>query len=872
MMLLTIAFRNFVTRFKSVFVLILGVGVPSMLLVGGLALNDSIGRWIERSLSQNFGTADAYVENNRNNPFFKVPLNPQTTGSVKSYEKVLNVLPVSETLGRIKFGGETLDCLVVGLSPEDLRNFVAHEVRLPSKGAIVSKDLAELLNINEDATIAINMGRGNVEFKVTQIGKEGFLNFRGEVLQYPGAVFINKSDFQGGGGLPTRLYLHLAGSPEEHVIFMEELEETLKVDGAAMKAELLNSPANKALGYLTIAFSSFSVVASLILVYIFAQSFVEERNTTMATLRILGMKARHIFVALIVEGSVYLVVSGFLGASMGILLGNFLLRRLRATSSILAVGGFHTGLSRLNFHVAPSTIILGALGGLILPLLIFLWRIRKLAQKPPVTMLRSNEEPQESSSKKSRRLIAGTGSIVMAMILGLIRPDLWIFALLVGIVGTLIVFPSTILSLGFGVFIILVVTVRFTPLEHTTVWEILQRGSAFFVGSWLVFLFLVAPIRKLLSKLMTRRSVSAYLALSYVERHRRNTFIIASMFSLIIFVMLLVLVVPYNIERFVRKKLETGLFGYNFMVIVNPLKLVLGSGELNIAEGLKGPSKVYVAEFNGEPIAFVDEAFLQHAVVPIEKNTEWRQRLLEPGAVVVGYLLENEAMPSKVTGKVKSPFKLGRSEELSLEVIDTFDMRQLMVPVKYVASIKSLPKDVKAIPVLLSKVEPTRTETVKDFYRERFDFPIYITEEMNRVFSGIDLLVQTGVSLLYFGLISGFSGIAFHALRSVVTRQRLSGTLRAIGMSNRSLGLTFALEHLVVASVGIAVGAFAGLLTSRDIVRLIFMLFESGTFSFPTWSFLGLILAIYGVIALAVTVPVMLAVKTNPAEALRSPE
>jgi len=871
-MLLTIALRNFVARFKSVFVLILGVGVPSMLLVGGLALNDSIGRWIERSLSQNFGTADAYVENGRNNPFFKVPLDPQTTDSVRSYEEVLKVLPVSETLGRIKFGGKTSDCLVVGLSPEGLRNFVENDVRLPSKGAIVSKDLAELLNINEDDTIAINMGRGNVEFKVTQIGEEGFLNFRGEALQYVGAVFINKSDFQGVGGFPTRLYLHLAGTPEEHAIFMEELKETLKVDGVAMKAELLNSPANKALGYLTIAFSSFSVVASLILVYIFAQSFVEERNTTMATLRILGMKARHISVALIVEGSVYLVVSGFLGGSMGILLGDFLLRRLRAASSILAVGGFHTGLSRLNLYVAPSTVIFGALGGLVLPLLIFLLRIRKLARKPPVTMLRSDEEPQESSSKKPKRLIMGAGFIAMAVVLGLIRPDLWIFALLMGIVGMLTVFPSAVLSLGFGVFVILVVAVGSTPVEYTTVWEVLQRGAAFFVGSWLVFLFLVAPVRKLLSKLVTRGSVSAYLALSYVERHRRNTFIIASMFSLIIFVMLLVLVMPYNIERFVRSKLETGLFGYDFMVIVNPLKLVFRSGELDIAEGLQSPSKVYVAEFNGEPAAFVDEAFLQHAVVPIEKSTEWRRRLLEPGTVVVGYLLEDRAVPSKVTGKVKSPFKLGKSEEVSLEVIDTFDVRQLMVPVKYVASIKSLPKDVKAIPVLLGKVDPVRTETVKDFYRERFDFPIYITEEMNRVFSGIDLLVQTGVSLLYFGLISGFSGIAFHALRSVVTRRRLSGTLRAIGMSNRSLGLTFALENLVVASVGIAVGAFAGFLESRDIVRLIFMLFESGTFSFPTWSFLGLILAIYGVIALVVTVPVMLAAKTSPAEALRSPE
>lgn len=872
-MLFAIAFRSFVKRFKSVFVLILGLGVPSMLLVGGLALNDSISRWIGRSLPRNFGTADAYIENNKSNPFFKIPLNPRITETVKSCEKVLNVLPVSETLGRIKFGGKTLDCLVVSVSPEDLGNFVADDVRLPPKGAIVSKDLAELLNIDEDATITINMGGGNVEFKVTQIGEEGFLNFRGEVLQYPGVVFINKSDFRGIGGFPTRLYLHLAGSLEEHTIFVKELEGTLKVGGMAMKAELLDSPASKSLGYLTIAFGSFSVVASLILVYIFAQSFVDERNTTMATLRILGMKTRHIFVTLIVEGSVYLVVSGLLGGSMGILLGHFLLRRLQATSSVLSMGVFHTGLSKLDFYVAPSTIILGALGGLVLPLLIFLWKVWKLARKPPVTMLRSNEEQQRPSLKKSRRLIAGAVFVVMAVILGFIRPDLWIFALLVGIVGMLIAFPSAVLSLGFGVFLILLVTVRSPLVGHTTALDILQRGSAFFVGSWLVFPSLVPLIRRLLWKLRTRGSVSVYLALSYVERHGRDSFISASMFSLIVFMMLLITVVPYNIERFVRTKLETGLFGYDFMVVVNPLKLVFASnGGLDIVEGLDNPSRICVAEFNGEPMAFVDKAFLQHAVVSIETNTKWRQRLLKPGTVVVGYWKENEAVPPNITGKVKSPFKLGKSKELSLEVIDTFSMRQLMIPVKYVASIKSLPKDVKTIPVLLGKVDPARMETVKNLYRKQLDFPICIAEEMNRIFSGIDLLVQTGVVLLYFGLISGFSGIAFHALRNVIIRRRLSGMLRAIGMSNRSLGLSFALEHFVVASVGIAVGAFAGFLTSRDITRLIFTLFESGTFCFPIWRSLGLILAIYCVIALAVAAPIMLAVKTNPAEALRSPE
>ncbi|MDI3516573.1 MAG: putative transport system permease protein [Thermotogota bacterium] len=844
-----------------------------MLLVGGLALNDSISKWIEGSLSQNFGTADAYVENRRNNPFFKVAIDTQTVEAIRSFEGVLSVLPVSETMGRIKADGEFFDCLIVGVSSYDLKEFAETDVTLPSKGALVSRDLAELLSVEVGDTVEVNMGRGSVSFTVTQIGEKGVLNFKGEALQYAGTVFVNIDDFQGMGGFPTRVYLHLSGTPQEHITLVQNIKSAFGLKGEAMKAELIESPANKALGYLTIAFSSFSIVASLILVYIFAQSFVEERNTTMATLRILGMKAHHISIALMLEGVTYLLVSGFLGGSLGIALGGYLLARLKSASGLLMAGGFHTAISKLSFHVSPLTLILGAFGGLVLPTTIFLFRIRKIASLPPVTMLRMTREDSLSLySKKSRRVLLGVILVTAAVIMVSTRVDFWLFALLLGIIGLLIVVPSALLSLGAGLFVIMVVIFRPVSADSSSVWVILQRGAAFFLGSWLVFLFVITPIRKLFSKLVVRSSTSAYLALSYVERNRRNTFIIASMFSLIIFVMILVLVMPYNIERFVREKLETGLFGYDFMIITNPLKLVFGSGKLDVAEELRNPSKVYVAEVEGEPIAFVDEDFLEHAVVPVETTPEWRKEILEPGTVVVGYLLEDGSIPAKVSGRLRSPFRLGKSVNVDFKVIGTFDVRQLMVPVRYVASVKSLPEGVKAIPVLLGKVDPEKAEAVKDYYRERFDFPVYITEEMNRVFSGIDLLIQTAVSLLYFGLISGFSGISFHALRSVVTRRRLAGTLKAIGMSSKDLGISFALENLIVATIGIAVGAFAGFLESRDIVQLVFSLFQSGTFTFPAWNFLGLILAVYVIIAVVVAVPVLMAAKTSPAEALRAPE
>ncbi|MFN3283409.1 MAG: ABC transporter permease, partial [Pseudothermotoga sp.] len=347
-----------------------------------------------------------------------------------------------------------------------------------------------------------------------------------------------------------------------------------------------------------------------------------------------------------------------------------------------------------------------------------------------------------------------------------------------------------------------------------------------------------------------------------------------SMFSLIVFVMTLVVTIPYNVQNFVQNRLESGLFGYDFMVIRNPLKLIFSKSELEIADSLNSYSRIYIAEFENDLIAFVDESFLQKASLPFETNERWREKLLEPGKAIVGYLRKSDSsqmIGKTVTGRVRSPFRIGGTKVMDFEIIDAFDMRQAMIPIKYVASINTIPKEVRVIPVLLARVEPQKVTQVKNFYSKLFDFPVYITEELNRLFTGINMLIQTAVALLYFGLISGFSGIAFHSLRSVIVRKRLTGTLRAVGMSSKSVSLAFIVENIVIASLGILVGCFAGYLESRDVSKLIFKLFGSGDFVFPIKNFLFLLGAIYAVILVVISLPVVLT-KKSPAEALRAPE
>ncbi|MEJ5230354.1 MAG: FtsX-like permease family protein [Pseudothermotoga sp.] len=851
--ILKISLRNFLMHLKAIFALIVGLSVPSMLLVGGLSLNDTVGSWIKRSFEKNFGKADAYAENPKSNVFFRVPLDQQVTASIKDFQGVLGVLPVFETMVRVEYSGKMVDCLAVGVMPKDLADFVASEIDLPERGAIVSKDLAQSLKVKESEKISVNTPKGTVELTVVKIGEEGFLNFRGDHLQYSGTIFVNLKDLEPSFGFPTKLYLHLAGTAEEHEQITSQLKDALKLSVVPMKSRLLNSPANKALGYLTIAFSGFSLIASLILVYIFTQSFLEERKTTTVTLRTIGFNAMNIFLILLIEGFFYLAIASLLGGVLGLFVGEFLLKRLLMVSNVFSDGAFFS-VPELSLQISPLTLVLGIFGGLAVPMMILISRTWKITHRPPAQLLR--DEQADRSVFGLKRWHIGVLILSVASFLFIFYSKFWLALLLLAVIGLLLVLPSVYLSLVLGVFLIFLVWF-IKPGDNLSAWDILQRAGTFFVAGWLIFFSILNPIRSLFSKYLSKSSVSAFIALSYVERRRRNTLVISSMFSLLLFVMVLVMCIPYNMQKFVREKLQTGLFGYDFMVIYNPLKLVFVKGELEVAEGLKSPARVYVGQMNDDVIAFVDSAFLQNAIVPIETSTDWRNQLLEAEAVVVGHFGEG-FQSREVDGKVKSLFGFGDLEEVTLRVVDSFDMRQLMVPVKYVASINSVPRRVRLIPVLLGKVDFEKVAQVKEFYSRRFDFPIYITEELKRLFSGIDLLIQTAVMLLYFGLISGFSGIAFHTLRSIVLRKRLSGVLMAIGMSNKEIGVAFVLENIVIASLGMIVGIFAGLLASKDVIELILTLFGSGKFFLPLWQLVGLIAAVYAIVVVVVVLPVIL--------------
>lgn len=124
-----------------------------------------------------------------------------------------------------------------------------------------------------------------------------------------------------------------------------------------------------------------------------------------------------------------------------------------------------------------------------------------------------------------------------------------------------------------------------------------------------------------------KKSLPYLLGFSYVERFPIRVLLMSLMFGTVIFGLIVIASVPSNLVKFVDSYTSQGLFGYNYIVVSNPIKSFGDSQELYVHEGIIHPSKVNVAMLDSELVVFVDDTFLETVELPFEGNPQWREEL-----------------------------------------------------------------------------------------------------------------------------------------------------------------------------------------------------------------------------------------------------
>jgi putative ABC transport system permease protein len=120
-------------------------------------------------------------------------------------------------------------------------------------------------------------------------------------------------------------------------------------------------------------FSFFLVASALLLAALFFRLGVEQRLREIGTLQAIGFPAAKIRALFLVEGVLLAAAGTLLGLVGAICYGSLMMKGLR-TWWVGAVG-----TTMLSLHVSPSSLVLGALGGLFAASLCIVWTLRRMA-------------------------------------------------------------------------------------------------------------------------------------------------------------------------------------------------------------------------------------------------------------------------------------------------------------------------------------------------------------------------------------------------------------------------------------------------------------------------------------------------------------
>lgn len=866
MFTLKFALRNFIKKWELTILLIIGAIIPSLLTVSSLSLNDSIQAYKYSQIEKNFGEADAYIANNKSSLFFSFPLSQMILDNLQENKNVNNILAVSENMGRIEKDNNFLEILIIAAKEEDLISFVGKDIGLKPGKVVISNSIAEKLSIGLNDNVTVHMAGGSKNLEVAYIGENGFLNYKGDLGQYPGTAFVCIEDYANSLIFPSKAYIDFVDIDKINV---EELSLSPNLEIVFLKDHFLNSPINEALGYIMFSFNSFALLAGIILIIVFGNSLANEQEKNVGVLRILGLKRNKVMFIFFIQTLFYFGFSSIIGCILGGQIGEHLLNKLVVIANSIPYDS-RGGFTLPPFVVSSKTIVIGMLIGIIIPLIIFIKKGIEITFSSPIDSLRKDIEefiPHRSINWLSLILT------LIGIIIIILFKELAILGLICVSLGIVIWFKNPYLNVSISIlFMILSKTIFSITTNTLSLIFVFQRVVLLIISCILFFTSIIPILKKLSKSFFSKKSLPYLLGFSYVERFPIRVLLMSLMFGTVIFGLIVIASVPSNLVKFVDSYTSQGLFGYNYIVVSNPIKSFGDSQELYVHEGIIHPSKVNVAMLDSELVVFVDDTFLETVELPFEGNPQWREELKKPGSVIYGKFDANEEIPDKIEGVLSSIFPLGGNIRASYNVIGYFELNDIVIPIKYVTHVNNKPANIKGLEILLGNVNGSGIDIINKSYMSNFDYPIYLDDILKNVFNGIDNFISLTSSMLYLGLISGFSGLALYSFRSCKLRSRVIGTLIAIGANSRDIIHGFMIENFTIVSIGSLIGLFGGYLVAKDLVFSIFKFMGSITFYFPTVKVFIIIILVYLISFFTLLIPSRQVSKISPAESMKELE
>ena len=536
------------------------------------------------------------------------------------------------------------------------------------------------------------------------------------------------------------------------------------------------------LGFVNTILLTIAGVAVFVGAFLIQNTFriiVAQRTRELALLRAVGATALQVTVMVVIEALAVGVVASMVGIGAGILIA----LGLRA-----AFAAFGFGIPSNAMVIAPRTIVVGMLVGVIVTLVASMVPARKAAKVPPVAALREVEAPVRSLARRIAVGAAVTG-----------------FGLLLLAIGLIFRFDNAIAVVGAGAVVTFIGVSLLAPL--------VARAFARWAG---------AP--------MARLSINGRLAQGNAMRQPRRTASTASALMIGVALVTLIAVFSSSVKSAIASSFREG-FSTEFQVRL---------------EGFSDPRAT------GLPTTLTDELrqLPELAVVVRDRIGDFRfvgeskdQMLLAVDGPFSGVVSVNMAEGSAdALGPGKVLLALADAERLGVGLGDTVGVQFASLAVADLEVVGIYDDTDVGVPAV---IDFTTFEQYIDFHLDRF---VYIkvadgidlataraaiatvtdgypnatltdTEELIADFEKqIDGVLNLLVVLLGFAIVIALMGIVNTLALSVAERRREIGLLRAIGMSRKQVKRMIRWEAVLIAVFGGVLGLVVGVVLGSAVV------------------------------------------------------
>ena len=323
---------------------------------------------------------------------------------------------------------------LVALDQEELADFGKHPPSLTPLGrgeVLASPGLARELELVPGDTIEVLSGSTAHSFKVRAVEDlQGLSGFWSSIIAIEGApetVLMGLEDgqdlFAGGADQGNAIFVSNAGGVTDSFQHSSAVQKSLGAllkDADArgdfrarpVKSEILDQEFS--LGDLFLTFSSFVIVAGILLVLNIYAMMAEERRTEMGVMRALGVRREHLVRLYLYEGLLYSVGAALLGAVVGLGLAWLVVWGLNE----LTLSADAPAEARLVFTARLVSLVVAVAAGTVVTLGTVFYTSVRISGINIVAAMRDLPEP---SSQKRRRwtlvwpALLGLGGLLLSV-------------------------------------------------------------------------------------------------------------------------------------------------------------------------------------------------------------------------------------------------------------------------------------------------------------------------------------------------------------------------------------------------------------------------------------------------------------------------